>query len=76
MRKVVWFHFLAGAALALSVMGVKPAAAQEVPKTATLLDNFGSVAKIKAPPRGRTEVAVRKGKNPPHHAAEQGGVVK
>ena len=32
MRKVVWFHFLAGAALALSVMGVKPAAAQEVPK--------------------------------------------
>jgi hypothetical protein len=45
-------------------------------KTATLLDNFGSVAKIKAPPRGRTEVAVREGKNPPHHAAEQGGVVK
>ena len=31
-------------------------------KTATLLDNFGSVAKIKAPPRGRTEVAVCKGK--------------
>ncbi|MFN3422696.1 MAG: S-layer homology domain-containing protein, partial [Armatimonadota bacterium] len=32
MRKVVWIHFLAGAALALSVLGVKPAAAQEVPR--------------------------------------------
>lgn len=32
MRKVVWLNFLAGAALALSVMGVKPTAAQEVPK--------------------------------------------
>ncbi len=32
MRKVVWIHFLAGAALALSVLGIKPVAAQEVPK--------------------------------------------